>query len=163
MWVARWGVFLQMKQLKSLKRTWWNYSEGISSGPSIYLPSSPLLGVGRAMLEEPRTYEKQHMWDVISTCSTWVYEPIKEVWVYVVLPYMIRIWISGCVALLDLTHVKIEYSLEKGSVNEEYWAAAWSRSRPEWMQPQINEVLEIRAFLICIRHSIIINSIMYVI
>lgn len=67
---------------------------------------------------EPRTYEKQCVWDDISTCSTWVYEPIK-VWVYVVLLYMIRITIPSWVVLLDLAHVMIEYFLEKGSANEE--------------------------------------------
>lgn len=71
-------------------------------------------------MEEPRTYEKQCTWDVISTCSTWVYEPIKQVWVDVVLLHMIGITIPGCVVLLDPAHVKIEHFLEKGSVNEEY-------------------------------------------
>lgn len=58
------------------------------------------------------------MWDVIGTCSTWVDEPIKQVWVYGVVIYMIRTRISGCVVPLDLTHVTIEYSIEMGSVNE---------------------------------------------
>lgn len=71
-------------------------------------------------MEEPRAYEKQCTWDVISTCSTWVYEPIKQVWVDVVLLYMIRITIPGRVVLLDPAHVKLKHFLEKGSVNEEY-------------------------------------------
>lgn len=70
-------------------------------------------------MEEPCTYEKRCTWNVISTCSTWVYEPIKQAWVYVVLFYMIRITIPGCVVLLDPAHVKMEYFLEEGSVNEE--------------------------------------------
>ena len=53
------------------------------------------------------------MWDVISTCSTWVYEPIKCVRVCVVL-YMIKIIILECVVLLDLTRVTVEYYVEKG-------------------------------------------------
>lgn len=64
-------------------------------------------------MEEPRTYEKQCMWDVISTCSTWVYQPIKKVWVYVVLPCMIRITIPGCVVLLDLAHVRLNIPWKK--------------------------------------------------
>lgn len=152
---------LQMKPRKRLKRTGWNYSEDISGRLSIYLPSLLLLGTWRAMVEEPCTYEKQRMWDVISTCSTWLYEPIKQVWVHVVLLCTIRITIPGCVFLLDLAHVKIEYSLEKGSANEEYWAAVWSRSRPERMHLQINEVVEMRAYWICIRHSTRINGILY--
>lgn len=56
----------------------------------------------RAMVgERRRTYgkktkKKQSKWDVISTCSTRLYEPIKAARVYVVLG-MIRITIPGCV------------------------------------------------------------------
>lgn len=57
------------------------------------------------------------------TRSTWLCEPIKQVRVYDVL-YKIRIRISGCVVLLDPTHAKIGYSLEKDSVNEKYRATA---------------------------------------
>ena len=63
--------------------------------------------------------KSSELWDVISTCSTWVYEPIKRAWVYVVLLYMIRIIILGSVILLDPPRVMTEYSLEKGSVNEQ--------------------------------------------
>lgn len=65
------------------------------------------------MVQEPRTSEKQRMWDVINTCSTWVYEPIKQVWVYVVLPCIIRITIPGCVVLLDLAHIRLNIPWKK--------------------------------------------------
>lgn len=56
------------------------------------------------------------MWDVISVCSTLVYEPIKHVWVDVGLPDMIRIIIPDCVVQLDLLHFK---PAKKSSVNEQ--------------------------------------------
>lgn len=78
------------------------------------------------------------MWDVISTCSTSVYRPIKCVWVHVVLLDMIRITIRGFVVLPDLTHITTEYSLEKGLVNEQL-------NIQGWMQLQINEASEVGA------------------
>lgn len=90
------------------------------------------------------TYEKQYMWDVISTCSTWVYEPIKQVWVYVVL-CMIRITIPGCVILLDLARVKIEYFLEKVQLMKSIGPQPDQEVGRDWRQLQINEVAKIRA------------------
>lgn len=70
-------------------------------------------------MEEQCTYEK-----LLSAPAQHGYmSPIKQVWVYVVLFYMIRITVHGCAVLLDLAHIKTEYSIEKGSVNEEYTQA----------------------------------------
>lgn len=51
---------------------------------------------------------------------------------------MIRITIRGFVVLPDLTHITTEYSLEKGSVNEQ-------SNIQGWMQLQINEASEVGA------------------
>ncbi|TNN80169.1 hypothetical protein EYF80_009494 [Liparis tanakae] len=87
----------------------------------------------KATLEEPRTYEEQHMWDVIGTCSTWVDEPIKQVRVYGAVLCMIRIRISGCVVLLDPAHVQRTISWKISPAHpESVWVGCQACSAGPW-------------------------------